>query len=275
MKKNIVLIILVLLSLIGYSQTDLKKSEVKTTDEEYEFLTEHYTKENNFELLDGYELKPFGFFDYEKYRCESKFLVESKTKNVKALLFIITKEKENDDKVRYLCLPINNEELFKKFKHKSEKVGLTMYEMVNYFSELMISTYFEQQYNSNNKDIKTTEKEYEFLTQNYSTINNNYILNGYELNPFIEETIEEKYIYNYKLLVESNTKYVKAVLITITKLKSGDNKIKYLCMPLNNKELNKNYVKASVNLGVNIGYFFDLANISVASKILDHRYNAK
>jgi len=275
MKKSIVLSILLSFNLIGYTQSDLKKSDVKTTDEEYEFLTEHYSKENNFELLDGYELKSFGFFDYEKYRCEAKFLVESKFKNVKALLYIISKVKENDDKVRYLCLPINNEELFKKFTLKSENIGLTMNEMLNYFSELMISNHLEQQYNLNNKDIKTTEEEYEFLTQKYSNVNKNYLLKGYELKPFIEETIEEKYIYNYKLLVESNTKYVKAVLITITKLKSGDNKIKYLCMPLNNKELNKNYVKASVNLGVNIGYFFDLANFSIASKILDNRYNVK
>ena len=275
MKKSIVLSILLSLNLIGYTQSDLKKSDVKTTDEEYEFFTEHYTKENNFELLDGYELKSFGFFDYEKYRCEAKFLVESKTKNVKALLYIITKVKENDNKVRYLCLPINNEELFKKFTLKSEKIGLTMNEMLNYFSELMISSHLEQQYNLNNKGIKTTEEEYEVLSQKYSNVNNNYILNGYELKPFIEETIQEKYIYNYKLLVQSSTKNVKAVLITITKLKNGDNKIKYLCMPINNKELNKNYVKASVNLGVNIGYYFDLANFSIASKILDNRYNVK
>lgn len=275
MKKSIVLIILLFFTLIGYTQNDFKKSDVKTTDAEYEFLTEHYTKENNFELLDGYELKSFGFFDYEKYRCEAKFLVESKTKNVKALLYIISKEKENEKKVRYLCLPINNEELFKKFIHKSEKVGLTMNEMLNYFSELMISSHLEQQYNLNSKDIKTSGEEYEFLTQKYSTVKNNDMLNGYELKPFIEETIEEKYIYNYKLLFESSTKNVKAVLITITKLKSSDNKIKHLCMPLNNKELNKNYVKASVNLGVNIGYYFDIANFSIASKILDYRYNVK
>ena len=275
MKKSIVLIILLFFTLIGYTQNDFKKSDVKTTDAEYEFLTEHYTKENNFELLDGYELKSFGVFDYEKYRCEAKFLVESKTKNVKALLHIITKEKENEKKVRYLCLPINNEELFKKFIHKSEKVGLTMNEMLNYFSELMISSHLEQQYNLNSKDIKTSGEEYEFLTQKYSTVKNNDMLNGYELKPFIEETIEEKYIYNYKLLFESSTKNVKAVLITITKLKSSGNKIKHLCMPLNNKELNKNYVKASVNLGVNIGYYFDIANFSIASKILDYRYNVK
>jgi hypothetical protein len=273
--KKIVSIIILFITLISYSQNELKESDIKTTDEEFEFLTEYYTEENNFELLDGYELKSFGFFDYEKYSCESKFLVESKTKNVKALLYIITKDKENDDKVRYLCLPINNEELFKKFTLKSEKIGLTMNEMLNYFSELMISTYVEQQYNSNNKDIKTTEEEYEFLTQKYSTLNNNHILNGYELKPFTEETIQEKYIYNYKLLVESNTKNVKAVLITITKQKSSDDKIKYLCMPLNNKELNNNYVKASVQLGVNIGYYYDIANFSIASKILDNQYNIK
>jgi hypothetical protein len=275
MKKSIVLSILLSLNLIGYTQNDFQKSDVKTIDEEYEFLNEHYTKENNFELLDGYELKSFGVFNYEKYSCESKFLVESKTKNVKALLYIITKEKENEDKVRYLCLPINNEKLFKKFIKKSEKVGLTMNEMLNYFSELMISSHLEQQYNLNNKDIKTTEEEYEFLTKKYSNLNNNYLLNGYELKPFTEETIEEKYIYNYKLLVELNTKNVKAVLITITKLKSGDNKIKYLCMPINNKELNKNYVKASIKLGVNLGYYFALSNFSIVSKILDNRYNVK
>ena len=67
MKKSIVLSILLSLNLIGYTQNDFQKSDVKTIDEEYEFLNEHYTKENNFELLDGYELKSFGVFNYEKY----------------------------------------------------------------------------------------------------------------------------------------------------------------------------------------------------------------
>ena len=234
------------MTLIGYTQNDFKKSEVITADKEYEFLTEHYGKENNFELLDGYELKSLGGYDYEKLHCESKLLVESTTKKVKALLLIITKEKENDDKVRYMCLPINNDELFKKFINEYDKLGLSMLGVLKWYGDSMKSSFVEHVYNANNKDIKTTEEEYEFLTQKYSTVNNDYLLNGYELKPFIEETIEEKYIYNYKLLVELNTKNVKAILITITKLKSGDNKIKYLATPLNNRELKKNYVKASI-----------------------------
>ena len=42
--KKIVSIIILFITLISYAQNDFKKSEVKTTDEEYEFLTEHYTK---------------------------------------------------------------------------------------------------------------------------------------------------------------------------------------------------------------------------------------
>lgn len=273
--KKTVISFLFFISLFGYSQSVLNESDIKTTDVEYEFLTEKYALGNDSVMLKGYELKPFGGYDYEKFHCESKLLVESKTKKVKALLLIISKEKKNDDKVRYLCLPINNDELFEKFTHDYEKLGLSIYGVLKWYGDSIKSSYVQQVFNANNKNIKTTEEEYEFLTKKYPTVNNNYLLNGYELKPFFEETFEEKYIYNYQLFVESDTQNAKAILISITKLNNNDNKIKYLCMPLNNKELKKNYVKASINLGVNIGSFFDIANFSIASKILDDRYNAK
>lgn len=272
--KKLLFIILLSTTLIGYTQTDFKKSEVKTTDEEYNFLTESYDIENNIEILDGYELKTLGFFDYEKFRCETKFLVESKTKNVKAISFVLSKEKENNDKIRYLCLPINNEVLFKKFKKKHENLGFTISEVLNHFGNLMISGYVEQIHNSNNKDVKTTDEEYEFLTMKYPTLNND-LLEGYQLKPFIDEIIEEKYKYNYQLFVESETQNVKAVLITLTKLKNNDDKIKYLCMPLNNQELYTKFKAAIINLGVNMGFYLDVSNFSLVAKIVDNRYNSK
>ena len=55
--KKFTLAILLLTSVISYAQTDLKKSEIKTTYEEYNFLTERYASDDNIKMLDGYEFK--------------------------------------------------------------------------------------------------------------------------------------------------------------------------------------------------------------------------
>ena len=98
------------------------------------------------------------------------------------------------------------------------------------------------------------------------------------LKPFLEEIIDEKYRYNYQLFVESDTQNVKAVLITMTKLKKNDDKTKYLCMPINNQELYDKYKTATNNLGVtrvNMGFYLDVSYFSLVSKIVDDRYNYK
>lgn len=276
--KKVSTVILLLVTVISYSQNDLKKSDIETTDEEYRFLTEKYVGENNGLLQEGYQLESFVVLNSEKFNCDYKFFIESETKKVKAILITITKKRNNDDKVRYLCLPINNEVLFKKFVKNIEKLGLTLGTMFIDTGALMVSSYVEQQYNSNKKDIKTTEAEYEFLTETYDSVDNINLLNGYELKPLIEKIIEEKYKYNYQLFVESDSQNVKAVLITLTKLKKNDNKIKYLCMPLNNKELKTKFLNESINLGlsrVNMSFYLDMSYFSLISKIMDNRYNGE
>jgi hypothetical protein len=225
-------------------------------------------------MLEGYELHPLGVFDSENFSCEYKSLVEMKTKKEKAVLITISKKKEKDDKVRNLCLPINNEVLFKKFMKNRDNLGLTIGAVFDYTGVSMLSAYIQKQYNSSNTKIKTTEKEYLFLTET-DVSENNEILDGYELKPFVEETIEEKYNYNYKLLVDSKTQSVKAVSIKITKLKKDDNRVKYLCMPLNNRELGLKFEESSIKSGVNMSYFLDASIFSLVSKIVDNRYNAK
>ncbi|WP_228853284.1 hypothetical protein [Aegicerativicinus sediminis] len=273
MKNGIVYLLVSFLPLTLNSQNSIKKSDVKTTVDEYNFLTEAYTKENNFELLDGYILESFGIFEYEKFHCESKLLIELGTKNVKAVLFVISKEKENDDKVRYLCLPINNDALFKKFIDSYGKLGISMHGMLTWFAHSIISNHIQQKFNANNSNIKTTKEEFAFLTEQYSLDNPSKLLDGYELKPFQTEIFDEKYSYDYQLFVKRDTNKVKAVLITIAKLNNNGNKTKYISMPFNNKELQKNYVKASINLGVNLGHYFDLANFNMVSKIIDNHYN--
>ena len=272
------MVLLVLVTVMSYSQNDLKKSDIQTSTEEYRFLTEKYVGKHNGLLIEGYQLEPFAVLNSEKFNCDYKFFIESETKKVKAIFITITKKRNNEDKVRYLCLPLNNEVLFKKFVKNIEKLGLTMGTIFTDTGALMVSSYIEQHYNSNKKDIKTTEAEYVFLTETYDSVDNTSLLNGYELKPFTEKIIEEKYKYNYQLFVKSDTQHVKAVLITMTKLKNNDTKIKYLCMPLNNKELNTEFLEESINLGisrVNMSFYLDVSYLSLVSKIVDNRYNAE
>jgi hypothetical protein len=255
MKKN-VSFILFFISLINYSQSVLKQSDIKTTEVEYKFLTEKYAFENDSIILEGYELHPLGVFDSYNFRCEYKSLVELKNKKEKAILITILKKKGNIDKVKNLCLPINNEALFKKFIDNTDKIPLTMNMVFNTTAVLMVSSHIQKEYNFNFQRIKTTEEEY-------------------ELKPFVEETIEDNYNFNYKLLVESKSQNVKAIFIKITKLKKNDNRIKYLCMPLNNKELSLEFEKEANKTGVNMAYFFNASVFSILSKIVDDRYNSR
>lgn len=272
---KITTILLFLATSVLYGQADLKKSEIKTNDEEYSFLTERYNKENNFVMLAGYKLQPLGIFENEEFNYDYQLFIESETNYVKAIFIKITKKKKNNDKVRYLCIPLNNEDLFKIFDEKTKNLGSAMMIGLYNTGSSMISSYVNYSYNSNKKEIKTTDKEYQFLTEGYSSDDSIKLLEGYELKQLSEEVFEDKYAYNYKLLVDSKTQNVKAIFIKITKTKTSDDKIKNLCMPINNITLFKIFDKETRNLGVNIGYNFSTSNFTLVSKFIDNIYNMK
>ena len=253
--KNYILILVLLTTGLAFSQVELKKSDIQTSDIEYQFLTEEYGSENNFAMLEGYHLEPFKNILIKQFVYDFQYFVQNNTNDIKAIFIKITKEKRNDNKLRYLCLPINNDRLFKKFAKEYENLGLTI---GDYFEEIVaysVENYITQFYNSNKKHVKTNEMEYEFLTTKYDPIKNIDILDGYESKPFFDVVVEEKYNYNYNLFVETETKNVKAIIIEITKLKKGENKIRRLFVPLNNKNLYIEFKKDELKkLGVKNRY---------------------
>jgi hypothetical protein len=97
--KKVLTVILLLVTVISYSQNNLKKSDIQTTNEEYKFLTKTYKIENNVEILEGYELKPLGVLGNEEFNYDYQLFIEAKTKKAKAVYIIITKKKKSDDKV--------------------------------------------------------------------------------------------------------------------------------------------------------------------------------
>ena len=100
--KKVSTVILLLVAVILYSQNDLKKSDLQTTNEEYNFLTETYKIKNNVEMLEGHELKPLGVLGNEEFNYDYQLFIEAKTKKVKAVCIIITKKKKSNKK--FLCI---------------------------------------------------------------------------------------------------------------------------------------------------------------------------
>ena len=87
-----------------------------TSEEEYVYLTKDYrfAVENNYPLKTGYVLEKFYEKKYEEFNFEYYFFNEISSKKTKAILVIAKKEKGENDKLKYLCLPFNNKELSKK-----------------------------------------------------------------------------------------------------------------------------------------------------------------
>lgn len=123
-------------------------------------------------------------------------------------------------------------------------------------------------------DVKTTYEEYNYLTERYGLEDNATMLNGYELQNFMDVTMG-KFNYNYKLFVETNSEKTKAVFITITKIKKKDDKIRYLCMPINNGELFKQFISETENLGISMSMGLDALNKALLSKLIDEKFNSK
>lgn len=124
--KKITLTIIMLISVFGFSQSAIKSTSVKTTYNEYSYLTERYGLEDNVKMLEGYEFKHLEEVTYGKFNYNYQLFIETETGKTKAVFITITKIKKNDDKVKYLCMPINNAELFKKFHDEAELLGVSM-----------------------------------------------------------------------------------------------------------------------------------------------------
>lgn len=142
-----------LFSIFGFTQNknEIKSSNVKTTYEEYNFLTERYGYDDKVEMLEGYELQDFFELTLEKFNFNYKLFVEVNNGKTKAILITITKIKKKDDKVRYLCMPINNGTLFKKFNSEAEGLGVSMTLVFEALNKALLSKLIDEKINVNAK----------------------------------------------------------------------------------------------------------------------------
>lgn len=138
---------LVLFSNKCLAQEDLIKSKVKTSDREYNFLTKIYPKDST-KVLDGYNLKLLYKDRIKDFNFSYSLFVNKATKNVKAVLIKIIKDKKNSDKIRYLCMPINNDELYDDFNYESGKLGISMLIFYECLNKLLLSKFIDDKFNT-------------------------------------------------------------------------------------------------------------------------------
>ncbi|NPD45670.1 MULTISPECIES: hypothetical protein [unclassified Lentimicrobium] len=266
--KNINTIILLLISIISFAQSVKKESSIKTTNEEYEFLTKKYNEENNFGMLDGYKIYPNKIANNDEYSCEFQLFKKVNTQKVKAVLIIIKGKDNKRHKVQYLCMPINNEELMNEFAEDVQNLRYSKSSILFNTSIRLLRSKIPNVFSFTSSVIKTNETEYAFLTEEYSVVKKNKVLDGYELLPFMKTTFEQVYQYDYRLLVDVKSQEVKAILTICEKLKKDENKLKYLCLPFNNDELYLDYFTSSIKTGINLGFYYQVSVTVAAAKLL-------
>lgn len=122
--KKIILFLLLLTSLTNFAQTD----KVITNDEEYNYLTNGYKEsiKNGTGFKEGYELVKIDVAKSDGFTATYSLLKEKSSNLNKAVSIVLTKDKDKEDKVIYLCLPFNNADLLAKFYKDVEKLGISM-----------------------------------------------------------------------------------------------------------------------------------------------------
>lgn len=138
MKNTVYLLILFCIGNIFAQNNDLTNA---TTLEEYNYLTQGYkiSLENGSDFKKGYELKKYDEDKYAAFTITYHLFIHTETKKTKAILIIISKDKSKKDKEEYLCLPINNDDLFKKFIDKTYEIGLNMKHYFGYSTYKILS----------------------------------------------------------------------------------------------------------------------------------------
>lgn len=148
MKKILLIIAVITFTSTAFAQVDfIKKSEVKTTQEEYNFLTEKLANQDNVKMLNGYEFVDLFEKTIEDFVFNYKKFVEIKTGNTKAIYVKITKIKKKEDKVEHICIPFNNPDLLNKFEKKSIGLGINMGYLFNQFNTVLFIMMLDEKFN--------------------------------------------------------------------------------------------------------------------------------
>jgi hypothetical protein len=154
--KQILLLCVLLGSILNAQNKDIPipKSDVKTTYEEYNYLTEVYPRSDNLKMLDGYALEDFFEFQIDKYNFAYKNFIKKETGEVKAVFIILSKLKKKEDKKRYICIPFNNSELFKRFYLDSVSLGLSMGDGFDFTNSALLAILLDHYFNIENAPNK-------------------------------------------------------------------------------------------------------------------------
>lgn len=118
--KSLLFLIMLIAPVFSFAQ-----EKIITTEQEYNFLVDTY-KIDSKTILPGYELKEVGKANAKNFEISHYYLNELSSNKIKAVLFVIKKEKGENDKIKYLCLPFNDKILVQKFVEKYESLGVSM-----------------------------------------------------------------------------------------------------------------------------------------------------
>lgn len=267
MKKVITLLFLLMCMILNAQQAKHKDS-VQTTTEEYDFLTKEYNHKNSFKVLDGYIIYPFRLSQDDEMICKYQFFVEKKTKNLKAILIILEEKGKKHNKIDYLCIPINNQELLDRFVDDHYKIKFSKADFLESSSYRILRDNLPSIFTNNIDTVRTTPEEYNYLTQAYNISNKSNVLFGYELVPLTSVVLKENYRCDFQLFVEAKSQNVKALLQINKKLKKDEDKILIDCLPFNNHELYVDYFNSIRNLGLNLAYYHNLSITIISSRVL-------
>lgn len=133
---------------------------------------------------------------------------------------------------------------------------------------------FAQEQPVKREKAKTTTEEYNYLTQGYKIglETGQDLKAGYELN-HLPETSVDKFKIRYSVFKETKSNHAKAILITLTKIKDSDNKVLYLCLPFNNKELLAKFYDETLGLGLSMNTMFEVSNLAMLSSLWESKEN--
>jgi hypothetical protein len=94
----------------------------------------------------------------------------------------------------------------------------------------------------------TTETEYNYLTKGYKedVANGRDLKSGYRLDPIEEDILVGTYTFTFRAFIKLDEKALAAVQVVVKskQLLGTSYNLYYLCIPINNRELNERYLQS-------------------------------
>ena len=119
MKKLIYILLLIPAVILAQGKTT-------TTEEEYNYLLNGFKLqlENGGDMKAGYDVVKNEEIVTDNFTTTSYFLKELASNKVKAILYIMKRDKKTEKNTYYFCVPFNNPILYEKFLKDVEGTGI-------------------------------------------------------------------------------------------------------------------------------------------------------